>query len=84
MFYQFSPDSKSSSGSGSNSSQSTAGMSGRTDTSDSDDKCQSPKTPRKRKLRIKKRVSNLGSDRNGDPEHLDELAYVDTLPEVCV
>lgn len=62
-------------------------MSGRTDTSDtsdSDDKCQSPKTPRKRKLRIKKRTSNPGSDRNGDSEHLDELAYVDTLPEVCV
>ncbi|KAL5284027.1 TULP4 family protein [Megaselia abdita] len=81
IFYQFSSDSKSSSGSGSNSSQSTAGMSGRTDTSDSDDKCQSPKTPRKRKLRIKKRASNVGNDRNGDSEHLDELAYVDTLPE---
>uniref|UniRef100_T1GL37 SOCS box domain-containing protein n=1 Tax=Megaselia scalaris TaxID=36166 RepID=T1GL37_MEGSC len=61
--------------------QSTTGMSGRTDTSDSDDKCQSPRTPRKRKLRIKKRTSNVGNERSGDAEHMDELAYVDTLPE---
>ncbi|XP_037943948.1 tubby-related protein 4-like, partial [Teleopsis dalmanni] len=86
VFFQYSPDSKSSSGS---SQSTTTGNSGRTDSSDSEyeDRCRgSPRTPRKRKIRQKKRPTGntdrtTGSGVTNDPDSLDELAYVDTLPE---
>ncbi|CAD7089983.1 unnamed protein product [Hermetia illucens] len=81
VFLQFSPDSKSSSGS----SHSTIGAgSGRTDSSDSDldDRCRgSPKTPRKRKPRHKRRHHSHGDKVAHIENEVDELAYVDTLPE---
>uniref|UniRef100_A0A1I8NNM3 SOCS box domain-containing protein n=1 Tax=Stomoxys calcitrans TaxID=35570 RepID=A0A1I8NNM3_STOCA len=86
-FFHHSPGSKSSS----SSSQSTSTTAtGRTDSSDSEyeDRIRgSPHTPRKRKIRHQKRHGN-GHDRNtlttgsnDGSEALDELAYVDTLPE---
>ncbi|XP_075145839.1 WD40 superfamily protein Tusp [Haematobia irritans] len=86
-FFQHSPGSKSSS----SSSQSTSTTAtGRTDSSDSEyeDRIRgSPHTPRKRKIRQQKRHGN-GHDRNtlttgsnDGSDALDELAYVDTLPE---
>lgn len=89
-FFQYSPGSKSSS----SSSQSTSTTAnGRTDSSDSeyDERVRgSPHTPRKRKVRQHKRHGN-GNDRNtltttsnDGSDALDELAYVDTLPEVLL
>lgn len=89
-FFQYSPGSKSSS----SSSQSTSTTAnGRTDSSDSeyDERIRgSPHTPRKRKVRQQKRHGN-GNDRNNltttsndGSDALDELAYVDTLPEVLL
>lgn len=87
VFFQQSPGSKSSSTS-SQSASSTTGN-GRTDSSDSeyDERGRSsPQALRKRKARQKKR-SGANSDRNtltpgsNDSDVLDELAYVDTLPE---
>ncbi|XP_073818171.1 WD40 superfamily protein Tusp [Musca autumnalis] len=86
-FFQHSPGSKSSS----SSSQSTSTTAnGRTDSSDSeyDERIRgSPHTPRKRKIRQQKRHGN-GHDRNtlttgsnDGSDALDELAYLDTLPE---
>ncbi|XP_058974169.1 tubby-related protein 4 isoform X2 [Musca domestica] len=86
-FFQHSPGSKSSS----SSSQSTSTTAnGRTDSSDSeyDERLRgSPHTPRKRRIRQQKRHGN-GHDRNtltttsnDGSDALDELAYVDTLPE---
>ncbi|XP_023034582.1 tubby-related protein 4 isoform X2 [Drosophila willistoni] len=84
LYYQYSGEGKSSSGS---SQSTTTGNSGRTDSSDSDfeerSRFGSPRTPRKKRVRPKRR--NQGGDRMnssaGDPDSLDELAYVDTLPE---
>uniref|UniRef100_A0A1A9Z234 SOCS box domain-containing protein n=1 Tax=Glossina pallidipes TaxID=7398 RepID=A0A1A9Z234_GLOPL len=87
VFSQQSPGSKSSSTS-SQSASSTTGN-GRTDSSDSeyDERGRSsPQALRKRKARQKKR-SGANSERNtltpgsNDSDVLDELAYVDTLPE---
>ncbi|KAL9892968.1 WD40 superfamily protein Tusp [Glossina fuscipes fuscipes] len=87
VFFQQSPGSKSSSTS-SQSASSTTGN-GRTDSSDSeyDERGRSsPQALRKRKARQKKR-SGANSERNtltpgsNDSDVLDELAYVDTLPE---
>ncbi|XP_061393399.1 tubby-related protein 4 [Musca vetustissima] len=87
-FFQHSPGSKSSS----SSSQSTSTTAnGRTDSSDSeydDGRLRgSPHTPRKRRIRQQKRHGN-GHDRNtltttsnDGSDALDELAYLDTLPE---
>lgn len=83
---QYSPEWKSSSGS---SQSTTTGQSGRTDSSDSefeDRYRSSPRPLRHRKLRQKKRNQSNGEkysvNTNTDPDSLDELAYVDTLPEV--
>lgn len=93
MYFQYSAEAKSSSGS---SQSTTTGNSGRTDSSDSDyeerSRFGSPRTPRKKRVRPKRRHQPAG-DRlstsgggggggNNDPDSLDELAYVDTLPEV--
>ncbi|XP_055849597.1 tubby-related protein 4 isoform X3 [Episyrphus balteatus] len=84
IYSHYSSDTKSSSGSGSH--QSGTGFSGRTDSSDSEYEERfrgSPRTPRKRKTRSKKRNINAAETRvNGvESENLDELAYIDTLPE---
>lgn len=89
-YFQHSPGSKSSS----SSSQSTSTTAnGRTDSSDSEyeDRMRgSPHTPRKRKARQQKRHgpsnerTTLSTTSNDGSETLDELAYVDTLPEVSV
>lgn len=86
-FFHHSPSSKSSS----SSSQSTSTTAkSRTDSSDSEyeDRFRgSPHTPRKRKIRQQKRHGS-SNDRNtlttgsDNSDALDELAYVDTLPEV--
>ncbi|XP_062126840.1 tubby-related protein 4 isoform X2 [Drosophila sulfurigaster albostrigata] len=86
LYFQYAAEAKSSSGS---SQSTTTGNSGRTDSSDSDfderSRFGSPRTPRKRRVRAKRRNQNgeraaSGSGGN-DPDSLDELAYVDTLPE---
>ncbi|KAH8359392.1 hypothetical protein KR093_006402 [Drosophila rubida] len=86
LYFQYAAEAKSSSGS---SQSTTTGNSGRTDSSDSDfderSRFGSPRTPRKRRVRAKRRHQNgdraaSGSGGN-DPDSLDELAYVDTLPE---
>ncbi|XP_064553224.1 tubby-related protein 4 isoform X2 [Drosophila montana] len=86
LYFQYAAEAKSSSGS---SQSTTTGNSGRTDSSDSDfderSRLGSPRTPRKRRVRAKRRQQNgdraaSGSGGN-DPDSLDELAYVDTLPE---
>ncbi|XP_026850738.1 tubby-related protein 4 isoform X1 [Drosophila persimilis] len=93
LYFQYSAEAKSSSGS---SQSTTTGNSGRTDSSDSDfeersSRFGSPRTPRKKRVRPKRR--NQAGERVGtaggggaaaggnDPDSLDELAYVDTLPE---
>ncbi|XP_023308758.2 tubby-related protein 4 [Lucilia cuprina] len=86
-FFHHSPSSKSSS----SSSQSTSTTAkSRTDSSDSEyeDRLRgSPHTPRKRKIRQQKRHGSNNNDRNtlttgsDNGDALDELAYVDTLPE---
>ncbi|XP_023176888.2 tubby-related protein 4 isoform X1 [Drosophila hydei] len=89
LYFQYAAEAKSSSGS---SQSTTTGNSGRTDSSDSDfeersSRFGSPRTPRKRRVRAKRRTQNgdraaSGSGSNTlDPDSLDELAYVDTLPE---
>ncbi|XP_029406697.2 tubby-related protein 4 [Bactrocera dorsalis] len=85
VFVQYSPEWKSSSGS---SQSTTTGQSGRTDSSDSEFEERyrsSPRPLRHRKLRQKKRNQSNGEkysvNTNIDPDSLDELAYVDTLPE---
>ncbi|XP_053946461.1 tubby-related protein 4 isoform X2 [Anastrepha ludens] len=85
VFLQYSPEWKSSSGS---SQSTTTGQSGRTDSSDSEFEERyrsSPRAPRQRKTRQKKSQHGNG-DKNSmnttiEPDSLDELAYVDTLPE---
>ncbi|KAL7727519.1 hypothetical protein ACLKA6_002137 [Drosophila palustris] len=86
LYFQYAAEAKSSSGS---SQSTTTGNSGRTDSSDSDfderSRFGSPRTPRKRRVRAKRRNQNgdraaSGSGGN-DPDSLDELAYMDTLPE---
>lgn len=88
LYFQYAAEAKSSSGS---SQSTTTGNSGRTDSSDSDfeerSRFGSPRTPRKRCVRAKRRNQNgdrasAGGSGNADPDSLDELAYVDTLPEV--
>ncbi|KAH8383745.1 hypothetical protein KR009_010359 [Drosophila setifemur] len=92
LYFQYSAEAKSSSGS---SQSTTTGNSGRTDSSDSDyderSRFGSPRTPRKKRVRPKRRhqagdrLSTSGGGGGGganDPDSLDELAYVDTLPEV--
>ncbi|XP_004533612.1 tubby-related protein 4 [Ceratitis capitata] len=85
VFLQYSPEWKSSSGS---SQSTTTGQSGRTDSSDSefeDRYRSSPRPTRQRKMRQKKRNQCNGEkysvNTNADPDSMDELAYVDTLPE---
>ncbi|KQS52168.1 tubby-related protein 4 isoform X1 [Drosophila erecta] len=88
LYFQYSAEAKSSSGS---SQSTTTGNSGRTDSSDSDfedrSRFGSPRTPRKKRVRPKRRhqagdrLSASGSGVTNDPDSLDELAYVDTLPE---
>jgi len=89
LYFQYSAEAKSSSGS---SQSTTTGNSGRTDSSDSDyeerSRFGSPRTPRKKRVRPKRRhqagdrLSASGTGGTNDPDSLDELAYVDTLPEV--
>ncbi|KAH8419205.1 hypothetical protein KR222_010568 [Zaprionus bogoriensis] len=88
LYFQYAAEAKSSSGS---SQSTTTGNSGRTDSSDSDfderSRFGSPRTPRKRCVRGKRRTQNgdraaAGGSSGNDPDSLDELAYVDTLPEV--
>ncbi|XP_052835448.1 tubby-related protein 4 isoform X1 [Drosophila gunungcola] len=88
LYFQYSAEAKSSSGS---SQSTTTGNSGRTDSSDSDyeerSRFGSPRTPRKKRVRPKRRqqagdrLSSSGGGGTNDPDSLDELAYVDTLPE---
>ncbi|EDX14669.1 GD21342, partial [Drosophila simulans] len=88
LYFQYSAEAKSSSGS---SQSTTTGNSGRTDSSDSDfeerSRFGSPRTPRKKRVRPKRRnqagdrLSASGGGVSNDPDSLDELAYVDTLPE---
>ncbi|XP_043068183.1 tubby-related protein 4 isoform X2 [Drosophila bipectinata] len=88
LYFQYSAEAKSSSGS---SQSTTTGNSGRTDSSDSDyderSRFSSPRTPRKKRVRPKRRqqtgdrLSTSGTGGGNDPDSLDELAYVDTLPE---
>ncbi|KAH8311281.1 hypothetical protein KR044_005339 [Drosophila immigrans] len=86
LYFQYAAEAKSSSGS---SQSTTTGNSGRTDSSDSDfeerSRFGSPRTPRKRRVRAKRRNQNgdraASGSGGGDPDSLDELAYVDTLPE---
>ncbi|XP_017478424.1 PREDICTED: tubby-related protein 4 [Rhagoletis zephyria] len=86
VFFQYSPEWKSSSGS---SQSTTTGQSGRTDSSDSEFEERyrgSPRGQRQRKTRQKKRQSQSNGDKHSmsttaDQDSLDELAYVDTLPE---
>ncbi|KAH8280042.1 hypothetical protein KR018_001840 [Drosophila ironensis] len=85
LYFQYSAEAKSSSGS---SQSTTTGNSGRTDSSDSDyderSRYGSPRTPRKKRVRPKRRNQagdRLSSGGANDPDSLDELAYVDTLPE---
>ncbi|XP_067617430.1 tubby-related protein 4 [Eurosta solidaginis] len=86
IFLQYSPEWKSSSGS---SQSTTTGHSGRTDSSDSEFEERyrnSPRPQRQRKSRQKKNQQNNGDKPSvdstiPDPDSLDELAYVDTLPE---
>ncbi|XP_030371459.1 tubby-related protein 4 isoform X2 [Scaptodrosophila lebanonensis] len=87
LYFQYNTEGKSSSGS---SQSTTTGNSGRTDSSDSDYderfRYGSPRTPRRRRVRPKRRnqpgerVTSAAGAAN-DPDSLDELAYVDTLPE---
>ncbi|XP_032595996.1 tubby-related protein 4 isoform X2 [Drosophila grimshawi] len=86
LYFQYAAEAKSSSGS---SQSTTTGNSGRTDSSDSDfeerSRFGSPRTPRKRRVRPKRRNQNgdraASASGGNDPDSLDELAYVDTLPE---